>query len=137
LHGVPKTITSDRDTRFLGHFWRTLWKKMGTKLQFISAYHPQTDGKTEVVNWSLGNLLQSIVGEKPKQWDLALPQAEFAYNSSVNRSTGKSPFQVVYGRNPMRVLDLVQLPLGDRINDDGEAFAEHIQQLQQRVRQKL
>ena len=129
LHSVPRTITSDRDTWFLGHFWRTLWKKMGTKLQFSSAYHPQTDGQTEVVNRSLGNLLRSIVGEKPKQWDLALPQAEFAYNSSVNRSTGKSPFQVVYGRNPTSVLDLVPLPLGDRISDDGEAFADHIQQL--------
>jgi hypothetical protein len=75
----------------------------------------------------LGNLLRSIIGEKPKQWDLALPQAEFAYNSLVNRSTGKSPFQVVYGRNPMGVLDLEQLLLGDRISDDGEAFVKHIQ----------
>jgi hypothetical protein len=66
LHGVPKTISFDIDTRFLGHFWRTLWKKMGTKLQFNNAYHPQIDGKTEVVNQSLGNLLRSIVGEKPK-----------------------------------------------------------------------
>jgi hypothetical protein len=49
----------------------------------------------------------------------------------MNISTSKSPFQVVCGRNPMGVLDLVQLPLGDRINDDGEAFVEHIQQLQQ------
>jgi hypothetical protein len=55
----------------------------------------------------------------------------------MNRSTGKSPFKVVYDRNPMGVLDLVHLPLGDRINDDGEAFSEHIQQLQQQVRQKL
>ena len=137
LHGVPKTITSDRDTKFLSHFWRTLWKKMGTKLQFSSAYHPQTDGQTEVVNRSLGNLLRCIVGEKPKQWDLALPQAEFAYNSSVNRSTGKSPFQVVYRHNPQGVLDLVQLPLGDRVSDDGEAFAEQLHQLQENVRCKL
>jgi hypothetical protein len=55
----------------------------------------------------------------------------------MHRSTGKSPFQVVYGRKNMVVLDLVQLSLGDRINDDGEAFVEHIQQLQQHVRQKL
>jgi len=65
LHGVPNTIT-DRDTRFLGHFWRTLWKKIGTKLQFNSAYHPQIDGKPEVVNHSLGNLLLNIIREKLK-----------------------------------------------------------------------
>jgi hypothetical protein len=52
-------------------------------------------------------------------------------NSLMNISTGKSPFQVVYGRNPMGVLYLVQLLLGDRIIDDGEAFVKHIQQLQQ------
>ena len=110
---------------------------MGTKLQFSSAYHPQIDGQILVVNWSLGNLLRSIVEENPNQWDLALPQAEFAYNSSVNRSIGKSPFEVVYGWNPTSVLNLVPLPLGDKISDDGEAFIEHIQQLQQEVRQKL
>ena len=137
MHGVPKTITSDRDTRFLGHFWRTLWKQIRTKLQFSSAYNPQTEGQTQVVNRSLGNLLRSIIRENPKQWDLGLPQAYFGYNSLINRFAGKSPFQVVYGRNPMGVLDLVQLPLVDRINDDGEAFIEHIQQLQQQVRQKL
>lgn len=84
------------------------------------------DGKTEVVNRSLGNLLQSIFGEKPKHWDLALPQEEFAYNSSMNRSTGKSPFHIFYGQNASGVLDLLQLPLGDRISDDGEVFSEHI-----------
>jgi hypothetical protein len=128
LHGVPKTITYYRDTQFLGHFWRNLWNKVGSKLHLISAYHPQIDGKIEVINQSLGNLLRSIVGENPKQWDLSLPQEEFAYNSLVNRSIGKYPFQVVYIINPMGVLDLVQLLLGDRINDDGEAFAENIQQ---------
>ena len=87
LHGLPRSIVSDRDTKFTGHFWRTLWKKLGTKLTFSSTYHPQTDGQTEVVNRSLGNILGSLTSGLPKQWDHVLAQVEFAYNDSPNRST--------------------------------------------------
>ena len=88
LHGLPKSIVSDRDTRFVGHFWRTLWKKLGTKLSFSSTYDPQTNGQTEVVNKSLGDLLISLAGEHPKQWDHILPEVEYAYNYSPHRSIG-------------------------------------------------
>jgi hypothetical protein len=73
LHGLPRSIVSDRDTKFVGHFWRTLWKKLGTSLSFSSAYHPQMDGQTEVVNRSLGDLLRSLVTEHHSQWDHILP----------------------------------------------------------------
>jgi hypothetical protein len=79
---------------------------MGTNLMFSFSYHPQTDGKTEVVNRSLGDLLRSLVTEHHRSWDNVLPQAEFVYNDSVNRRTGKSPFEIVYGRQPRGVSEL-------------------------------
>jgi hypothetical protein len=63
LHGFPRSIISDRDTEFVGNFWRTPWKTLGTNLSFISTYHPQKDKQTELINWSLGNLLRSLVTE--------------------------------------------------------------------------
>ena len=66
LHGLPKSIVPDRDTKFVGYFWRKLWKKLKTDLNFSSSHHPQADGQIEVVNRSLGNLMRCLVGCKPK-----------------------------------------------------------------------
>ncbi|GJY07053.1 RNA-directed DNA polymerase [Tanacetum coccineum] len=137
LHGVPKTLTSDRDVKFVSHFWRTLWTRLGSKLQFSSSHHPQTDGQTEVVNRSLGNLLRSLIGDNAKQWDLILPQAEFAYNRSVNRTTGKSPFEVVYGRNPITPLDLVPVPEVGRFSEEGADQSEQIKELHRSVQEQI
>ena len=64
-------------------------------MDFRSVYYPQTDGQTEVVNRSLGNILHSLVEDHVKTWDQKLSQAEFAFNHLVNRSTGLCPFQIV------------------------------------------
>ena len=137
IHGLPKTIVSDRDVRFTSYFWKTLWHMLGTKLKFSTAYHPQTDGQTEVVNRSLGSLLRCLVGENIKNWDLLLPKAEFAYNSSVNRTTGKSPFEIVLGYQPNKPIDLIPLPLHNRVSESAESFAQHIKNLHQEITQRI
>lgn len=76
-------------------FWKTLWVILGIKLQFSTAYHPQTNGQTEDVNRSLRNLLRCLVGEHIRAWDVMLLAAKFAYNSSVSRSIGMNPFEAM------------------------------------------
>ena len=82
LHGVPKTIVSDRDIKFLSYFWKTLCAKLRIKLLFSSAYHPQTDGQTEVTNRMLSTLLRMLIKKNIKEWEDCLPIAEYAYNGA-------------------------------------------------------
>jgi len=110
---------------------------MGTKLQFSSASHPQTDGQTEAVNRILGNLLRSFVGKNLKQWDLILAQVEFAYNNSTNQATGKCPFEVAYGTRPHSPLDLTPSSDKHQYSADAESRAKEIKKLHEQVRQRI
>ncbi|KAL1203462.1 RNA-directed DNA polymerase-like protein [Cardamine amara subsp. amara] len=137
LHGVPRIIVSDRDTKFLSHFWKTLWKKLGTKLLFSTTCHPQTDGQTEVVNRTLSTLLRATVGKNLRNWVSCLPYIEFAYNHARHSATKQSPFEIVYGFNPLTPLDLSPLPQAIYSSPTGETKAEFVKKLHQRVRDNL
>jgi hypothetical protein len=100
LHGVPKSVVSDRDPRFTSDMWKAFWKQLGTTLSMSTADHPQTDGQTEVVNRSINWMFRTVLESPGPAWDELVPLLEFAHNSMAVRTTGTSPFEVVYGRAP-------------------------------------
>jgi len=110
LHGIPRTIVSDRDPKFLSHFWVTLWKNMGTKLKYCMKCHPQTDGQTEVTNRTLITLLGALIKLQSTAWDLLLPHGEFSCNKARRKATGLSPFKILYSLYPLGPMDLVPRP---------------------------
>ncbi|CAM8887799.1 unnamed protein product [Rhodiola kirilowii] len=102
---MPTRIVSDRDPVFLSSFWQELFRRQGTTLSHSSAYHPQSDGQTEVINRILEDYLRCYVAEAQNKWVDFLHWAEFHYNSAKHSGLGTSPFEVVCGRGPPRLID--------------------------------
>jgi hypothetical protein len=98
LHGIPKEIVSDRDTKFTSNFWRGLFKGFGTNMNFSTTYHPQSDGKIERVNQVIEDMLRMYVMDKPSKWEDYLHLVEFSYNNGYQASLKMSPFEALYGR---------------------------------------
>ena len=137
LHGVPNTIVSDRDTKFLSHFWRCLWAKLGTKLLFSTTCHPQTDGQTEVVNRTLSTMLRAVLKNNKKMWEECLPHIEFAYNRSLHSTTKMCPFEIVYGFLPRAPIDLLPLPSSEKVNFDAKQRAELILKMHELTKENI
>ncbi|KAE8675250.1 hypothetical protein F3Y22_tig00111689pilonHSYRG00081 [Hibiscus syriacus] len=98
--GVPKTIISDRDTRFTGRFWKELFKLMGSILNFSTSVHPQTNGQTERVNALVETYLRHYVSATQRDWPKLLDVAQFSYNLQSSEATNQSSFEIVTGQQP-------------------------------------
>ncbi|KAD5317323.1 hypothetical protein E3N88_17269 [Mikania micrantha] len=97
-HGVPVSIVSDRDTRFVSRFWKQFHESMGTRLNISTAYHPQTDGQSERTIQTLEDMLRACIIDFGGSWDDHLPLVEFSYNNSYHASIGMPPYEALYGR---------------------------------------
>lgn len=94
-----------------------------TILKFGSTCHPQIDGQAEVANRNLAKMVGFISDEKPKHWDLALHQAKYAFYGMVNRSRGKSPFDVIYTKasnnfTDISILNIFKSQLANKTAED-------------------
>lgn len=96
LHRIPKRMVSDRDKVFLSRFWQEIFSRSGTTLSLSTAYHPQTDGQTEIVNKTIEGYLRATIHNNPRSWVELLPWVELWYNTAFHHSSGTSPFEVVY-----------------------------------------
>jgi hypothetical protein len=95
LHGIPKTIISDRGPQFIARFWEQLHENLGTKLICSSTYHPQTDGQMERVNQIIEDMLRACIIHFDKRWDKCLALAEFSYNNSYQASLNMAHFEAL------------------------------------------
>jgi hypothetical protein len=139
--GIPQTIVLDWDSPFLNTFRLSLWSLLDTKPTKSTAFHPQTDGQTEVVNRMIVNILCMYNSKNHHTWDESLPYVQHSYNRSLHSSTDYNPFQVGLGFQPLGPMD-VSLPLtttsAESSLDPPEAikdtrFIERIQHIHQQV----
>jgi hypothetical protein len=134
LHGFPSSIVCDRDPVFTGHVWRDLFRMAGVQLRFSTAFHPQTDGQSEVVNKVIAMYLRCVTGDRPRAWVDWLAWAEYCYNTSYHSAMRATPFEVVYGRPPPPILPVD--PATARTEAAGELIRARDEMLAE-VRQRL
>jgi hypothetical protein len=106
LHGVPRSIVSDRDGRFISKFWREQHRLLGTTLSMSTSFHPQTDGATERMNRTLEDMLRHFVTPSQDNWDELLDAAEFAVNNAWQASVRNTPFMLNSGQHPLTPVTL-------------------------------
>lgn len=122
LHRLPRSIVSDKDSRFLSKFWQELFRLFGTQLTPTTNYHPQTDQQKEIVNkWVEGYLMNYIVGQK-RGWVKWIHPCEYSYNSTFHLTIHMTPFMALYGYGAPSFLDL--LMSDSRVPSAGKVLQE-------------
>nr|GEZ56772.1 hypothetical protein [Tanacetum cinerariifolium] len=121
-HGVPVLIISNRDSQFMSRFWRSLQEALGTNLDMITTYHPQTNGQSERTIQTLEDILRACVIDFGSSWDRHFPFIEFSYNNSYHASIKATPYEALYGqkcRSPKSYVDkrpkTLEFEVGDMV----------------------
>ena len=133
LHGLPLQWLHDRGSMFIMGFMRELNRLLGIKTTASTAYHPQTDGKTECVNQELKTYIRMFCNHHQNDWNELIPSAEFTAANHVHSSTQVTPFVADTGRNPHMGFK----PLVDIADEDAAAFQDRMQTSLEEAREAL
>jgi hypothetical protein len=132
-HGVPSDMVLDRGSEFTSLFWHSLGTLLDMKLNFSTAFHPQTDGQTECTNQTLEQYLQLYCNYRQNNWKDLLPLVEFAYNNSTHSTTQVTPFFANYGYHPSITVSLDKSIPSLKVHD----FSRNVSELHEYLCEQL
>ncbi|UYV60745.1 hypothetical protein LAZ67_1002098, partial [Cordylochernes scorpioides] len=128
-HGAPRFLISDRGSQFTSNLMKEVMKMCKVKHCFTTSYHPQTNGLTERLNRTLINMISMYVNTDQKNWDEILPFITHAYNTTIQETTGYSPFFLLFGREPMSLLDDENIPTDSNMDDYDEYIENYVDKI--------
>lgn len=125
--GLPGELVSDRDHLFISKAWKSFTKRVGIDLKMSTSFHPETDGISERSNKTVIQALRYHVDRRQSNWVRGLRTLEFKINNTINASTGKTPFQVSYGRSPRVIPSFHKEIASDIDSPAADAIIQRIQ----------
>ena len=141
LHGMPRIIIWDRDPVFTSAFWKEVCNRTRIQLRISSGQHPQTDGQTERVNQQVEGYLRCFITAHPQRWFSWLPLCELWYNTNWHSSTGRTPFELVYGHPPcyfgLSPVDAISISDAHQWLRDRHVIMESVKQHLIRTQQRI
>jgi hypothetical protein len=143
LHGLPDSIVSDRGSLFVSEFWKAVCHRLRVSVDLSTAYHPESDGQTEIANAYLEQYLRHYIDYSQQDWVEWLPLAEFAANNAVSSSTGITPFFANHGFHPRmsfgppRALNAAASAHIRQQHTDGTEFASKMEEILDVLRTNL
>ena len=105
--GIPEKFLSDKGKEFRSRVLEDLCSLLDIQRLNTTPGHPQCDGQSEKNVQQVKKMIRAHVADDQENWDMGLPQLCFAYNSSIHETTGCSPFEVMFGREPIVPIDLI------------------------------
>jgi len=133
LHGLPKSIISDRGPQFMVGLMRVLNQMLGIESKMSMAFHPQIDGQTERVNQELEQYLRMFIDHQQEQWPDWLGTAEFVYNNKAHLSTKTLPFKANYRQDSRMGFEVRK----KRKYEGAEKFVVKIKKIQEEAKAAL